>query len=334
MYPKLVINYNKIKQNTKKLKEMLPVSIMGVTKVFCAQSDAVKAMIEGGVDYIADSRLENLRSISTDLEKVLLRIPMQSEIARVAEIADIVLISEIETIELLNKVASNINKTIKIILMIDLGDLREGIWFENEIDIERILALPNIDLFGIGTNLTCYGGIIPSQDHLSKLVEFKKDFEKRGANIKMISGGNSSSLHLDLSSVNNLRLGEVICLGRETAYGEIVDGLYDDCFTLEAEVIETSTKPSVPIGKIGMDAFGNRPEFEEEGNIERAILAVGRQDVDETGLIGPEVIGASSDHLIIKGNYKLGEIVKFKLTYGALLRLATSPYVKKEVKYD
>ncbi|QVK20889.1 alanine/ornithine racemase family PLP-dependent enzyme [Mycoplasmatota bacterium] len=335
MYPRLIVDLEKLKHNTEFLvNKLYPIKVMGVTKVFCAMEEAVKAMIDGGISFVADSRIDNLEKISTDLPKVLLRIPMQSELDRVVQVTDIVLISEMDTIKKLNNEAKLHNKKIKIILMFDLGDLREGIWFEEELNfIEEILDLDNLSLYGIGTNLTCYGGIIPNRKHLELLNELREAIESKGAKIEVISGGNSSSLYLeDLSLINNLRLGEAIVLGRETAFGEILDGLYDDVFTLEAEVVEVKEKPSHPVGEIGMDAFGNKPLFIDKGNIMRAIVAVGKQDVDESGLIfDGEILGASSDHLIIAGDYKVGDIIKFKLKYGALLRLATSPYVKKEV---
>ncbi len=335
MYPKLVINIGKLKHNTEFLVSKLsPIKVMGVTKVFCAYEPAVQAMIDGGISYLADSRLENLEKIETKLPKVLLRIPMQSELEKVVQIADIVLVSEVDTINKLNEEAKKQNRKISIILMFDLGDLREGFWFENGIDfVDDIKHCDYVNIMGIGTNLTCYGGIIPSKNHLYQLNEIKSKLYQKGVDVEVVSGGNSSSLYMnDLDPINNLRIGEAICLGRETAYGDIIEGLYDDAFILEAEVIEVKDKPSFPIGEIGMDAFGNKPSFNDVGVTKRSIIAVGKQDVDVTGLIFEnKIIGASSDHLIIEGDYKLGEIVKFKLTYGALLALSTSPYVKKEV---
>jgi predicted amino acid racemase len=260
---------------------------------------------------------------------------MLSQVDLVTEEVDIILVSELETIRRINESAKEIGKTMKIVLMFDLGDLREGIWFEDNLDfVEEILNLYHIDLYGIGVNLTCYGGIIPSKTHIDMLQDIKSKLESYGANIRMISGGNSSSLYMeDVEGINNLRIGEAILLGRETAYGNLIEGMYDDVFTLEAEVIESSNKPSHPIGEIGMDAFGNVPSFEDRGNIDRAILAIGRQDIDMDSIdFGGNILGASSDHLMIEGKYEVGDIVKFKLGYGGLLAVATSPYVWKEVK--
>ncbi len=335
MYPKLVIDLKKLEHNTKVIVDKYDFPIMGVTKCFCAEPEAVEAMIKGGIGYLADSRIENLMKIETSLQKVLLRLPMISQLELVVQEVDIVLISEIETIKKMNEYASKINKVMKIVLMFDLGDLREGIWYEDDLGfVSELLELEYIDIYGIGVNLTCYGGIIPTNKHIDMLLKIKEDLTKLGANIRIVSGGNSSSLYLDdVSGINNLRIGEAILLGRETAYGKLMDGMYDDVFTLEAEVIEADNKPSHPVGDIGMDAFGNVPSFIDRGNIDRAILAVGKQDVDIDSLyFDGQILGASSDHLMIEGKYQVGDIVRFKLGYGGLLAVATSPYVEKEVK--
>ena len=335
MYPKLIIDLKKLEHNTRLIVSKYDFPIMGVTKAFCAIPEVVEAMIKGGIGYIADSRVENLMKIKTTLPKVLLRLPMISQLDLVVSEVDMVLVSELETIVKMNDSAVKINKVMKIILMFDLGDLREGIWYKNDKSfVKDILKLTNIDLFGIGANLTCFGGIIPTDKHTEMLKNIKDELTSMGADIRMVSGGNSSSLHLkNFGVINNLRVGEAILLARETAFAKSIVEMYDDCFVLEAEVVEAGIKPSLPIGDVGVDAFGNVPSFIDRGPIERAILAIGKQDLHIDSIVfDGKVLGASSDHLMIEGKYKVGDIVRFKLGYGGLLSTATSPYVKKEVR--
>ncbi len=352
MYPRLVIDLKKVKNNLDKITEMVKgsgCSLMIVTKGYCADMEIYKLLEESNIDYLADSRIQNLRKYEgTKKERVLLRLPMMSEAEEVVAHADLSLNSEIETIRKLNEAAINQNKKHKILLMIDLGDLREGIFFKDEDEIyhvvEEILKLSNIELYGLGVNLTCYGAVIPKQDNLSILVEIAVKIEKKfNIKLQMLSGGNSSSVYLigkkELpEGINNLRVGEAFLLGDETAYSQMLEGFYDDAFTLEAEIIELKEKQSVPIGETGVDAFGNKPVYEDLGVIKRAIIAVGRQDVDPDNLhpIDSEIsiLGASSDHLILNMNntdkkYKVGDVVKFKLSYSSLLRATTSSYVEK-----
>ena len=273
---------------------------------------------------------------------------MNSETDEVVKYADVSLNSELKTIKNLNESAKVQDKIHKILLMIDLGDLREGIFFKNEDEInytvEEILKLENIEIFGLGVNLTCYGAVIPKKDNLSVLVDIARKIEKKyDIKLQMISGGNSSSIYLigkdELpEGINNLRVGEAFLLGGETAYGQKLEGFYDDSFTLEAEIIELKEKQSVPIGETGVDAFGNKPVYEDRGIIKRAIIAVGRQDVDPDALSPMDekidILGASSDHLILDvsksdNEYHVGGIVNFKLSYSSLLRATTSGYVER-----
>lgn len=353
MYPRLVIDLKKLKNNLYKTIEMVKgsgCSLMIVTKGCCADMEVYKLLEESDIDYLADSRIQNLKKYEgTKKERVLLRLPMMSEADEVVRYADMSLNSEIETIRRLNEASEKQGKKHKILLMIDLGDLREGIFFKNENEIYHavgeILKLSNIELYGIGVNLTCYGAVIPKKENLIALVETAAKIEKKfNIKLKMISGGNSSSVYLigrkELpEGINNLRVGEAFLLGDETAYSQLLEGFYDDAFTLEAEIIELNEKQSVPVGETGVDAFGNKPVYEDLGIIKRAIAAAGRQDIDPDGLrpADPEisVLGASSDHLILnidnsKSSYKVGDIVRFKLSYSSLLRAATSnPYVER-----
>ncbi len=350
MYPRVLVDLKKVEKNTRIVADICSeknVDIMGVTKVFCAQPEIVQAEINGGIKYIADSRIENLKKVKDfDIPKVLLRLPMKSQVDDVVDYADISLNSEIEVLKELNIAALSKKKTHKVILMIDLGDLREGI-LENDINdtVKEIIALSNISLYGIGVNLTCYGGVIPTEINLGKLTEIANYIkEKYDLHLEIVSGGNSSSFYLLPegklpSGINNLRMGEILVLGRETAYGELVEGMYDDAFIFEAEIVELKEKESIPTGKIGMDAFGNKPSFVDKGKRLRAILAVGVQDILPDKIIpldeNIELLGASSDHMIFdltdsKKDYVVGDVLSFKLEYGAMLSLFTSEYISKE----
>lgn len=349
MYPKVHIHLKKYAHNVHHLLNMLHkngISMMAVSKVFSADSRLIDVLNKENVDYIADSRIENLKKIETSLPKVLLRIPMVSEVTDVIKYADISLNSELEVIDLLNMEAKKKNKRHSIILMFDIGDLREGIYYQEEYLklVQKILDMEHIKLLGIGTNLTCYGAVIPTDETYKKLEGIIKNIEDNyNLKLEIISGGNSSSIlmvenHTIPKYINNLRIGEALVLGRETAYGNKIDGLYDDVFTIEAEIIEIKKKPSMPEGLLGMDAFGKKVKFIDQGIITRAILAIGKQDCDCTNLLPPEgvnILGCSSDHLIVELKdilLEIGDTITFKLNYGGVLSVMTSSYVEKS--YD
>ncbi len=361
MYPRLIIDLKKLSSNldavAKITKEQGKCSLMIVTKGLCADAQMVKLVAEHkAVDFMADSRVKNIATYA-DMARangkltVLLRLPMHSEIEEVIKYVDLSFNSEISTISLLNKESIKQQKKHKVLLMIDLGDLREGIFFKEEdkifSTIKEILAMSNIELYGIGVNLTCYGAIIPKNDNLSVLTGLAEKIEKKfDIKLSMVSGGNSSSIYLvgkgELpEGINNLRLGEAFLLGNDTAYGDKLDGTTGDALLLEAQIIELQEKPSLPIGEVGVDAFGQIPYYEDRGVIKRAIIGIGKQDTDLDSMIPLdkkiEILGGSSDHTILDVTksgivYKVGDIVTFELGYGGMLKTSTSPYVEKGYK--
>lgn len=351
VYPALIIDKAKLAHNTKLLKNMCKehgMDMAAVTKVYCGIPELADAQVESGADYIADSRIENMKRMKdVKAPKLLLRIPMKSQAADVVKYCDLSLNSELEVIKALGEESILQGKTHDIILMIDMGDLREGVWNENALEYAgEIIKIPGVHLKGIGVNLTCYGGVLPSKENIDELVAIGEEIEKKyKVKLDIISGGNSSSLKLmDEGGMNQrinlLRLGESIVLGMETADGTHIPGTHRDVFTLVAEIVELKDKPSVPIGVIGLDAFGQKPVFTDRGDMKRAIAAIGRQDARIDGLIPRDseilIIGASSDHMILdvtdcKKEYKVGDLLEFDLSYGGLLSVCTSEFVSKVI---
>ena len=358
MYPRLLVDLNKLKSNldavAKITKEQGGCSLMIVTKGLCADHEMAKMVANHpAVDFMADSRVMNIKTYAQEARKngkmtVLLRIPMHAEAADVVKYVDLSFNSELSTIRLLNEEAGKIGVKHNVLLMIDLGDLREGIFYQNEDQIfaavEEILAMENINLYGVGVNLTCYGAIIPKNDNLSNLVAIARKIEEKfGMKLNMVSGGNSSSIYLigkgELpEGINNLRLGESFLLGNDTAYGEKLPGTVSDTLILETQIVELKEKPSLPIGEVGVDAFGQKPYYEDRGVIKRAIIAIGKQDTDIDSMEPLDekidILGGSSDHIILDvtksdTEYKVGDVVRFVLGYGGMLKTATSPYVEK-----
>ena len=348
MNPRININLKKLTENASMIVsqcEAKEISVSAVTKGFCAMPQAAAALMKGGIKSLADSRLQNLRKLSTlDTEKWLLRLPMVSQADEVVKYADISLNSEWKTLKALDTAAAKAGVKHGVILMCDLGDLREGI-YDERVFLELALRterLRHLALKGVATNLTCFGAIIPDEQNLGRLVSIARRVEQKiGRTLEVISGGNSSSVYMLQegkipAGINHLRLGEAILLGTESAYGAKLLGMNYDCFQLTAEIIEVQEKPSMPVGTIGVDAFGQIPIFENRGIRKRAIAAVGKQDL-ATHPIKPldeqiEILGASSDHLILDITdtdhaYQVGDELSFSLSYGAMLALTTSPYV-------
>lgn len=351
--PRIEIDVAKIAHNAKKLKELYGskgIGVIGVTKVVCGDPKIADVLIKSGINTLADSRIANIRRMrktGIQAQFVLLRTPIPSQAESVVKYADISLNSELSVVKSLSKFAVKNNTTHKIILMVELGDLREGLMPSDLEDIVgEVVELEGIELSGIGTNLACLGGIKPDEEKMGYLSSLAREVEERfGLTLEFVSGGNSANYNWfmsteDVGRINNLRLGESIYLGRETLYRKHIPGLFTDAFTLVTEVIESKIKPSVPYGEVCQDAFGNVPEFQDRGQIRRAILGVGLQDVLVSGLTPRSdinILGTSSDHIIVDAkqmDLRVGNEVVFNLNYGALLSAMTSPYVMKRYVND
>ena len=356
MNPKVIIDLDKLKSNIHFLTHKLSsqnLSITVITKGHSADPEIVKLFEEfPEIEYLGDSRIYNLKTYQkSSKKKIMIRIPMSSEIEEVVRYADVSFNSELKTLRLLNKAAKQQRKIHEVLLMVDLGDLREGIFDENELleIVSEMVELRYLKLIGLGTNLSCFGGVIPEYENLNRLVILKDKIESLyHFNLSMISGGSSSSLYLlDQreralpKGVTNLRIGEAYLFGREAAWGTDYEDMHQDVFTLSAKIVELKQKPSYPIGKIGVDAFGNCPSFIDKGIRLRGVLAIGKQDVaiDKLSSLDEklEIVGASSDHLIVdftdsENQYHVGDDLLFRLEYVSMLTAFTSKYVKKEYK--
>jgi len=355
-FPYLYINREKIYENAKRVVEICGekgIGVSGVIKGVNGIHAVSEEFLRAGCAQIASSRIGQLKDFKKrrpDIETMLLRVPMESEIEAVILHSDISLNSERETIELMEKKAEEFKVNHKVILMMDLGDLREG-FFEQEKLIELALHIEKnmkyVKLGGVGTNLGCYGSVKPTIKNLGELCSIAAIIEEKiGRKLEFISGGATSSLPLLVSGempegINNLRIGEGILLNMDLPELWEVDiaGMHKDTFILHAQIVEIKEKPSHPVGELFIDAYGNKPTYEDRGTRKRALLAIGKQDfaiheklvpMDE----GIEIIGSSSDHTIVdiqdgKKEYKIGDVMKFRVFYGPMLHLCTSEWVEK-----
>lgn len=346
--PRLEIDLDKISHNASTLVARLEghrIGVTAITKACCGAPIVAQTLLRAGVTSLGDSRIENIermRQSGIGAPMTLIRSPMLSQVDRVVASADISLNTEMEIVSALSRAAGRAGKVHGVVLMVELGDLREGILLRDVEDaVETVGQFPYIDFLGLGTNLACRSGVSPDNRNMAELSALADRIERgTGAPLAVVSGGNSSNLEWvfnggEIARVNNLRLGESILLGREPLHRQPIDGLHTDAIKLIAEVIESKAKPSEPWGTMAHAAFGDSPVAGGRGEISQSILALGRQDTDPRGLQSPtgsDILGASSDHLVLDtgGNMlAVGSEVSFVPDYSALLRAMTSSYVIK-----
>ena len=352
MYPCVECNRKKLLQNIETVARMLHADhriMCAVIKGFCADNGVMEILEDSSCDWLASSRIEDLAKLKTKKTRLLIRLSQPCEIKEVVASSEVSFESECNTIFLLQEEAKRQNKTHGVILAIDMGDLREGIFYKflNEIEeaAAMVLQSPNLELLGVGTNLGCFGGVITDAANMQGLIEVATHIEQKfSVTLPYISGMSTAAMEMIENKtmpprVNHGRFGEAWLLGFDSVDNRRLAYLHDDVFLFKAQIIEIKDKPSQPVGTIGGNAFGQHVEFKNEGMMKRALLAFGTQDVAYEYLIpldeNIEIIGASSDHTIINlhgsENYQVGDVVTFKLKYHALLHLYTSRYVKKYV---
>lgn len=325
-----------------------------VSKLLCGTVKYIEELIDLGVTEIHDSRISNLKKvkdINPDVQTVYIKPPAKKAIKSIVENADVSFNTELSTIRLLSEEAGRQGKLHKIIIMIEMGDLREGVLGEQLLDFYgKIFELPHITVVGLGTNLNCLYGVMPSQDKLIQLSLYKQLVEaKFNRKIEWVSGGTSVVFPLLLNrqlpkGINHFRIGEMLYFGNNLFTEKTVKGMKTDVFTLHAQIIELIEKPKVPTGEMQTNPSGEQFKINEDDygkTSYRAILDLGLLDISTDFLMpidkGVEITGASSDMIVIdlgstKRNYKVGDWVKFKLKYMGALSLLNSNYIDKIVE--
>lgn len=353
------INLDALRHNFTIVKEWMRQSNVAwcvVTKMLCGHEPTLRALVEIGARTFADSRLANielLRELCPECETWYLRPPALSQIHRVVASCTGSLNSEMPTIQALNEEAARQRKRHCIIIMIELGELREGVLPRNLVRFyEAVLAMENIEVMGIGTNIGCLHGSVPTVDQFMQLVLYRELLElKFKVDLPWISAGTSVSIPAMLKGqlpkeINHCRIGETLFLGNDLASKETLKDLRSDVFELKTEIVELKEKSLTPVGEMSdINPFPTIPlETIKPGSRGwRALVAVGHLDCEIRGLrpINPNhmIAGASSDLTVvtIQGDpkaTKVGEQMQFRPDYAAALSLMNSRYIDKKVVRD
>jgi len=324
-----------------------------VTKLLCGDELLLQEVLALGVKEIHDSRVTNLKAIkkvAPDVQTVYIKPAPKKSIPEIVQYADVSFETELDTIKMLSEEAVRQKKVHKIIIMIEMGDLREGVMGDDLISFyEKVFELPGITVIGLGANFNCLHGVMPTKDKLIQLSLYKQLIEATfNKEIPWVSGGTSVTIPLLFShqlptGINHFRVGEALFFGLNLFTGETFEGMHDDVFELETEIIELTEKPMVPSGVLAENPSGESFKVDESlyGKTSyRAILDLGLLDINPKFLLPKEgelnVIGASSDMLVVElgeneSNHKLGDILRFNLRYMGALSLLNSRYINKEV---
>lgn len=353
----ITLNRKKLKENYTYLDKLFKkhkINWAIVSKMLCGNKTYLKEVLDLGIQQICDSRVSNLRAIKSlnpDIETIYIKPPPKRSIPGIVRYSDISMNTSFETVKLLSDEATKQNKIHKIIIMIEMGELREGVLREEVVNFySKIFEFPNIEVIGIGTNLSCLYGVLPNQDKLIQLSLYKQLIEQTfNKNIPYISGGSSVTIPLINQgllpeSINHFRVGETLFLGTNVYDRTPFDFMHNDVFRIYAEIIELIEKPTIPQGDMGHNVEGETFEFDQNKSGEtsyRALIDLGLLDIEQNHLFPTNdsytLSGASSDMIVVDlgknlKNYKVGDLLEFKTDYMGVLRLLNSRYIDKRVE--
>lgn len=361
-FPVLEVNLSAIRANARVLCGVCAknnIAVAGMIKFSDCDLQVAKAYREGGCAQIGVSRAKHLRALKEafpDVQTLLTRAPVRGEMEDCARYGDLSLHADRDILLALNAEAEKWNTHPGIVLMLDVGDLREGVDNIPElVELARLCeALPNLRLRGVGTNLACMNGVLPTYENLSFLVEGAEAVEEAiGRRLDIISGGSSINLLLLKDGVNrmpprinHLRLGGSIAnpMNIRVNRGVVFPGMREDTVRLTAEIVEIREKNSAPRSSSAKNWAGETVVREDKGRRLRAILALGSQDVgDAAALIpenaGVEIVGCSSDHTIVDvtdsgKTWRSGDTLSFKTRYANMLYAFSGDHVDVGYTYD
>ncbi|OFY04724.1 MAG: hypothetical protein A2W93_04925 [Bacteroidetes bacterium GWF2_43_63] len=333
-----------------------------VTKVLSGERELLEHILTRermqGIHSFGDSRISSLRNIKdvcSEAITVYIKPPATAYAEDVVRYADISLNSSLRTIVKLNDFAKKMKRRHQVVIMVELGELREGVLRDNLVDFyNRVFNLDNIEVIGLGANLGCMYGVEPTYDKLLQLSLYKQVLELRfNRNLPILSGGSSITLPLvDAgkmpADINHLRIGEAAFFGTSPLNNELFRDLDGRTFEYYANIIELAEKDMVPDGIISDGNVGHTIEFDSARRGRKTIKAIldfGLIDVDLSSLKALDktvkFVGITSDMTVVdvgsnrakngSKKYHVGDTILFKPDYMGVARLLNSRFTGKRI---
>lgn len=349
--PLITINTKKINENFCKMNNLCQSQnkdLMVITKGIRTNKIIINELIKNGAKAIGDTNKINLGNIDLNIKKMLMKVTLDLKDLEPKDF-DIFYLSDLNILK--NIAEKNGSKETKVIIPIELGELREGIP-NNEIlqFVKEALKIKNVNLLGISANFGCLAGLIPNLDKYNMLISIHEKIRREinyEFQIKSIGGTivyDSLQLGEVPKEINHIRMGEAIFTGQNTSMNSTISGLNRDTFILSGEIIELSYKDTDICGEYGFNAFGNSlntmSSLLKRGKRKRAILNFGflaelshkLQALDKNIC----VVGNSYDFTVIdledsEKDYKVGDKIEFYIDYSILYYSMLLPEINKVI---
>lgn len=319
-----------------------------ITKGCQAYADILELLVETPGEMLGDVSPANLKRARkrSSGKLMMVQLPDPGRVAAIGACVDVWLVSDPAHARMIAGTAKQVGKHPELVLMVDVGNRREGVLPERTADTAAaILAIEGVALVGLGTAVGCYGGYRAGLADMERLVGIARKTETRlQCRFDILSAGSGTML-LELAAqgrlperINQLRIGAALFVGEMPPTKTALPGLFHDAFILQGEVLETSLKPSIPAGNTGFDAFGKQVVFEDRGSRQLCILNFGLLEVDSYDLTplteGLRIIGATSNYTICDTTRcdpqpAMGDLLEFRMAYSSMARAMASDDVTK-----
>lgn len=347
-----IVNVSKIERNLDAIRAQARtrgIDFVSVVKSFHDSAQLMRLFDQRRPSYLGMSKLALAEKFQAEVVSPIMMtsIPSPADAARVVRVADVSLNSNLETIAALDRAAGEAGTRHEAIVMIDVGDLREGILPHEATGFVGAITergFKNFSIRGIGTNYACANGVEPSARNLEMIYSLAREIGDSYAERPCVSLGGSSILNwLDSEYLRDwptqIRIGQSILLGTMPVVGTAAPGLFTDTLVFRSTILEQALKPSAPSEPVGADALGAVNRRCDRGFRRRAILDFGVSDTDPKALSpcdpGISIVTANSDYTIVDVTnsnqpYDVGDTIDFIPKYRAMLQGFISPYLEKK----
>ena len=251
------------------------------------------------------------------------------------------------------------------LLMVDIGDMREGIPQDEAPALLRAVAAasqraargPGAHVAGIGVNLGCLYGTCPDEENMARLETLAaRAGDLLGHALHRVSLGGTifwnwfarrhgHGPHLPPGCIMEFRMGDPLLLGWDMYRDQALLGgdFRQDIFRLTATVLEVTERDIRPPRQSVHNGRGLPADCPVLGKRLRALVDCGSLHTDVQGLTLPGTDWRITD---FSGNYAVldvsacpqapvtGDHVRFIPSYWAVARTCRMPHIRKTIVHD
>lgn len=342
--PDILLNLDALAHNAQQTlacSKQWKVDVLPVLKAIASHPAAIRELRKHGFARFgfAERTEPSLFESTQDVERVLIQLSPLSQASLVVAKFSRSFQSTPEALSGLDQAAAALGRTHEVLLMVDLGDGREGLRIDEVADVlDGARQLKNIRMAGFGATLACLGTRGPDEDVIRDMAWLRDLFVARGIGMPVVSAGGSIFCRwLDTNGsgpITEVRVGDPFLLGEDIYLRQKLPGgpFRQDVCMITAEVLEVRTRVINPgLRPVLHHADGQEtlPARPASGRRARALLDIGRFHTEVGDLVcllpGAEMVGLSSGYMVLdvtncRNPIAVGQQILFHPGYWAMAR--------------